>query len=576
MFAKGQGGTFTAIDFDARRVRVVQMDVGSKKLRVRKMKSVDLPADLSVTDAQAFGAFLGEVLKEMRLGSGGVLMHVPRGQAVLKPLSLPNVEANDDLPGMVRYQVEKELPFAAEQAVIDFAVENHFDAEKTSTTNSDSLELLVAAVHQKVVDHYQQIAEAAGIKIRRLGLRPYANMRCIDVCRVIEPGHSVAVIHITAEETEIDVFGEQSVNFSRAAVVKLAELRGQGDKGTSGGASGGDTEAVEQVVSEVTRSLKSYQAVQRGQSIRKILVAGDTGIESQVINRLKDEFDVMCGLFAPASGLDLGKSQEEASAYISAFGLAIGQGQRGTAIPFDFINPKKPTHRVDPRKRKWMMIGAAAALVLLIGTFFIGSHIAEARRELNAMIDEHNKLREELSIGSTLVSRVNDIDKWVGSSRDWLSHWTQISALFPPAHEAYITTMRAGSDTNLNITFRARSSDVINGFGERLAEAGYEFRPGQVNPVTDPYGYVQETSMRIIVDPRMKIDLEAIPPIERPDDGVEAQLPAATPPLTVQASAPTAAPTNTPRFNRPAPTANPTPTTPQRRGGGGNRGGGRS
>ncbi len=532
MFSKGPGGTYTAVDFDARRLRVVQLEVNGKRLRVKKMHSVDMPADVSLSDPQAVGAFLGTVLKDLRLAGAGILMHVPRGQAVLKPLSLPNVEADEDLPGMVRYQVEKELPFSGDQAVIDFALENHFDAENPNVSSDGRLDVLVAAVHQRVVDHYRQIAEAAGTKIRRLGLRPYANMCCIEACRVIEPGHCVAVVHITSDETEIDVFSDQAVHFSRAAVVKLADSRGSESEATPSAEAAASTDKavqeqsdqVEQLVTEVTRSLKSYHAVQRGRVIRKILVAGDTGVELPVVRRLAMEFDVPCARFSPAAGLELENDDADDSAYISAFGLAIGQGDRGPAVPFDFLNPKKPVQRVDPRKRNMVIGGVAAALVLGVTVFATASHISSKRSELNDLVAESNALSREVRTGKSLLGRVNAVEKWTDASRNWLAHWTQISALFPPATEAYITSMRSSAETSINLALRARTSETITALGERLTEAGYEFRPGPVTTVNDPHGYVYNTTIRVIIDPKMKIDLDAIPAVERPSDDASAEV----------------------------------------------------
>ncbi len=543
MFAKGPGGTFTAVDFDTRRLRVVQVEVNGKGSRVKKMRSEELPADLNVADPKALGAYLGQVLREMRLASTGILMHVPRGQAVLKPLSLPNVGNEDDLPGMVRYQVEKELPFSGEQAVIDFALGHHFDAENPSLSNDGRLDVLVAAVHTRVVEHYRQIAEAAGVKLRRLGLRPYANMCCVDACRVIEPGQCVAVVHLTAEETEIDVFSDQTVHFSRSAVVRLVDRSQPAAEGTGEETAAADDaqvaradkteepytgsetpDPVEQLVMEITRSLKSYHAVQRGRGIRKILIAGDTGVELQLVRRLAMEFDVPCARFSPAAGLQLEEDDPDASAYISAFGLAIGQAARDGYVPFDFLNPKKPVQKVDPRKRNLILGGVAAALVLGVTVFATASHISTKNAELNALISKSNELSREVRTGQTILTRVRAVEKWTDASRDWLGHWAQISALFPPATEAYITSMRSSSESSINLSLRARTSETITDLGERLAEAGYEFRPGPVTTVTDPHGYVYNTTIRIIINPKMKIDVDELPPVQRPADDASAMI----------------------------------------------------
>ena len=84
-----------AIDFDSRFVRIVHAQRTGRITRIETLYSNPMPEELDLDDAEATGKFLALTLADFSknsktsLGRCGVLMSVPRRQAVLKPLTLP-------------------------------------------------------------------------------------------------------------------------------------------------------------------------------------------------------------------------------------------------------------------------------------------------------------------------------------------------------------------------------------------------------------------------------------------------------------------------------------------------------
>ncbi|MFW6061439.1 MAG: pilus assembly protein PilM, partial [Planctomycetota bacterium] len=111
------GRKLVAVDFDSRQLRLVEAERHRSGARIVRLAGFPMPEGIDLTDAQAVGAFLGRTLREMRLSRARVLMNVPRGQSVLKPLTLPPGTHSDEIAGMVQYQVSGELPFRSEEAV---------------------------------------------------------------------------------------------------------------------------------------------------------------------------------------------------------------------------------------------------------------------------------------------------------------------------------------------------------------------------------------------------------------------------------------------------------------------------
>ncbi|MGB2822204.1 MAG: pilus assembly protein PilM [Phycisphaerae bacterium] len=500
---------FAAVDFDGDQLRVVYAERAGSRTRVLKLAAVAVPEGSDITSPQDMGQLLGRTLKDMGLRNVGVLMNVTRAEAVLKPVTLPPGTSRGDLASMVQFQTEKELPFQPEEAVIDFTVERHYDVDAPQGEEKPSagLDVLVGAVRLPVVDHYRRIAEAAGVKLLRLGLRSYANVRCVDACTRRRSDETLLVVHFGADETEIDVLVGSSLSFSRSAAVKIPP---------SGSDAHELAESVRSVAVEVVRSVQSYEAVERGIKIDAILVAGGTGVESVAGEELSRRLGAPCELFNPTAALGLGEI-ENPSAFISALGLAIGH-TGADQLPFDFLNPKRP-----PVERNWPKIAAvsAAAVALLLlavgvtaGAIHFGGKAA-VEGGLRADLEIQQDRKKDLL---RLKKRVESIARWQEEGREWLTHWAYLSAVFPSCADSYIDSLKTSSDGSMSFTVRARESKIVTDIGQRLTEAGYKFQPGRLATSQDPFGYIYSTDVRVFVDGDMAIELNSVKPIPRPQD----------------------------------------------------------
>jgi len=512
---RGQQRRFIAIDFDSRHVRIAQGEQTAGGARIVKLATADVPEGLDTADPQALGALLGRTLDQMHLRNTPIIMSVPRGQAVLKPVILPPVATTSELAGMVQYQAEKELSFRPDEAVVDFTLQSHYGIEHApGGQEAEGEHVLVAAVRRPVVEYYQAVAKAAGARLLRLGLRPYANMRCVQAYVPHEGAGRVALVHVTADEAEIDVMDAGALTFSRSAVVKVPASGDPADPAVR--------DAVGTVVTEVARSLQSYVGVERDHCIDVLLVAGGTGIEPHVREELFRRLSVRCELLNPAQALGLEDSGPAASAFVSALGLALGQGSEA-APPFDFLNPKRPVVQRDLKKAAAIAAVAALVLVLLsvVGSAALYRYAAESR--VSALTEEYNKLKEENRKIGALAKRIETVDSWVRAGRNWLDQWAYLSAVFPSCTDVYATSLKTNPDGSVNFTVKAKSNEAINELGKRLAAAGYDFKPGQVTSGSDPYGYTYATTIKVMVKPGMKVDLASVSPVPRPEDDVSAK-----------------------------------------------------
>jgi len=501
-----RGGRVLAVDIDGRWLRMVLADVSNVGTRVRRVASTELPADLDPSDAAAVGGFLRRTLEAMGLSGAAVVMNVPRAQAVFKPLLVPPVAEEAELASVVRYQAEKELAFRPDEAVIDFAREVHYGVEMTPEEAAGE-HVLVAAVRRPVVEFYRRVAEAAGVRLLRLGLRPYADIRALEAFASTGPG-TLVLAHLTGEEVEIDIVDRGGLAFSRSARLSAA---GAGAEGSAPAAA----------LQELVRSVQSYLAVERDRRIDRVLVAGGTGAEAEVAAEAGERFGVPAAVFDPSDRLAGVEVPGPPSAFISALGLAVCQGDVA-APPFDFLAPKRPRPRRDP-VRTVATVGTVG-LLLVVGAAFAGGavHLYRAGAVLAERQAQLAQLKKEAKPTLLLAKRLGQIEEWVAEGRNWLDHLAYLSACFPPCQEVYATGLRTGEDGTVTLSVRARTGDAIDALADRLTKAGYAFKPGQVTTAEDKFGYGYMTAAKVIAPARMKVDLAGLPVPRRPSDDISA------------------------------------------------------
>lgn len=448
MAGKTRTGKILSIDWDVRSVRVVHATIGKRGATIDRLLSAEIPADVDVRDPAQMGAHLRRVLDQENIKTRTAVVDIPRDQAILKPLSLPTANI-DDLPGMVGIQIARELPFPASEAAIDFVT--------TGTGGEETSQVLVAAVRSEVLSYYQAVFENAGLRLERVGLRPYANQVAVaELLRHGVPEHTL-FIDVGPVLTEIDILRHGALAFSRAASVVVPKSGAMskpssglrlalpsdgvvegGEAGALIGGSAGDG-VIQTLVVEVMRSIEAYRSTDPGASIDHVVIGGDLGVEESLADSLQKKLSVTTQLYNPATSF--GWEPDEgtaAAAFASALGLVLSHAS-GSSQHFDFLNPKKSESQVRRRLRMAPMAAAIAFLFISAAGIVIArttkpdrdalARIEEQIAELESKRDEYKKFQD-------LVAEIRKFD---GDQLVWVDILHDVLRLMPTNEEWLIT-----------------------------------------------------------------------------------------------------------------------------------------
>jgi len=536
----------TALVIEGQTMRVVQATTSGGRTTISRVAAaaLELPAGADFNDPNVLGPAISRALARLELKPGSVVMGVPRAQVVLRTLTLPVLDDIRELASMVHFQVSKDLPFRMDEAVVDFKVRRKLlppasrsepDIKSDPTTLDAApppprLEVLVAAVKRSVVDACEQTAAAAGLKLRALGLLPYANARCLDAFHLVEDEQAVALVSLRPDEMNIDVITQQTLLFSRGAGVKppvdpasAADAAApKPDAALSGPAAAAarSESFVEAVTIEVVRSLHGFSGMEPNLPVTRVAVTGATGHEAAVVEAIEKRLARHCTLLDPGTVMELPtEAREHAAGSLPAIGLTLGLGDEA-GLPFDFLNPKRPAVQRDMRRIR-ILAGVAAAIALGVFTWAVRSYLTEkhekVRRTLAAELADAEK---KLPIYRKMISQSKVVGDWAGGGHNWLEHYAYLSAILPPSEEVYLTSLSVSGTGVIHLSVQARSGEVLAKLDKQLRAAGYDVKPVAITPGADRHGYEFRSSVELVIPAKMTIDLSKVKSPARPADDV--------------------------------------------------------
>jgi len=405
-----------AIDIGRRRLQAVcAQRTGRRGANVEVTRTLQqpLPDDLDSTDAEALGRWVKTQLKAARFPRGRATIAIAREHVGVKRLTLPTSE-EDELPQMTRLTMQRDLPFDAEQAVIDFVPVKHTE---TNTT------VVAVAAPNTVLQSTQQAARRAGLSVGRIALRSFGSSALLNTLDG-EKRDNVLSIDITDDAVEFCVLLDGAVRFSRAA-----ELPDTDDVSVIADA----------VTTEARRTWMSYRIGDDSMDVSRAIVMGDREIAERVVTPVQEMLHVPTERLTAHPRVQT--HGEQLGGLWPLAGLLLEPSLENQSI--DFLHPTQPP---DPAARRRATALAAAGLVMLLA---VGGWMY-AKRDLQRLEQKADQLSQRVSdLGPDYVRYYRDAYKlqhvryWDSVQVDWIDHLAHITEMSPPPGRIVLDSCRA-------------------------------------------------------------------------------------------------------------------------------------
>ena len=444
-----------------------------------------LNENVDITDAESIGSFIRQTLDEHNIKTVGAIFAVGRERAFLHHLNIPACP-EDQVANLVRFQLAQELPFAIEEACVDYIITARNEQNYVT-------DVLACAIRTGTVDLLKDVARVANLKLIRIGLRPYANY--LATKNLIElTDELVLFVNQRAGEIEIDAVRKSGLIFSRS--VGLADE---------------NTDVIGQTILQLKRTVQICQADPKLGVPEKIVIAGSSGLEQQIAERANKELNISTEVLEPP--IDSPDEQAFSWAFITLLGLAsehslpkIGQ--------FNFINPKRSTDPQAIRARQIRLAVAAVALVMILGIVYSHSLIADKQLEYAKLKSIDKKKARELRRFKKFQNQIESIKEWNQRKVNWLDEIRTITELMPSNDQAYVRSMvlvenkKPGMLAQIIIDGQAKSSKVVDQILQSFDSSGRysEIKPGKQIPREQATQYPESFKIRLTIAKKHKSD----------------------------------------------------------------------
>jgi Tfp pilus assembly PilM family ATPase len=397
------------------------------------------------------------------ISGGDVLVALPRDEAVVKRIDLPET-ADDELPVLVRFQAGAKSSVPMEELSLDFI-------PLPRRNEIPGREVLMATVPRQTILEIRTLCETAGLELRTLGLTPAA---VAELVARAEPkaGEDLAgaslVVSRHGSRLEISVLRRCHLLFAHSARLSVDET-------------GPEPQAI---VAEVSRSLVALRGAIPDVKIERVWTLLDVAAHEQLSEVLRKRLSCDVQPLDPFASVEFDRTGTDAGLDASQFSGPIGLllARAEPRVPaLDFLAPRQPPVKSDTRKRRIVVLAAAAGILvaLLLGNYWI--QLRDLDDEIATLEETDGELAALLKRGQPTMKSVALIDKWDEGTVSWLDQMADLTRNLPATDRIYLKKLElAPKSPSLPARIKpdgfAREQKDVTGLSDQLLAADERYR----------------------------------------------------------------------------------------------------
>ena len=210
------GGPTVGLDIGSKHIKVAELVPGRNGPVLRALGVAPTPAESMensvIVDPQLLGQAVKKLLKESGISTKNSVSSLSGQTAlVVRVIEVPRM-SESELAETMKWEVERHVPFAASEVIMDF---QPIEREDTPP-DSQNMEVLLAVAQQDMVDRHVEMLFAAGLSPSAIDVEPLAVSRSLVELGPDPYGQrTVAIINIGASNTDIGIFRNGILAFPR-------------------------------------------------------------------------------------------------------------------------------------------------------------------------------------------------------------------------------------------------------------------------------------------------------------------------------------------------------------------------
>lgn len=207
--------SYLGLDIGSDSIKVVEMAKAGRGYALLNYGVAPTPPEAlsagTVQDPQMIGEAIRQLLSSRKIKTKRVVSSVQGQQAVVvRIIEVPQM-GRKDLDETMQYEVERHIPFAANQIIMDYAKLDR----PGEPTDQPNMEVLFAAVQEDVVLQHVNALRQAKLKPTAIDVQPLALTHSMVQLNGGGLGETVALVNFGATQTDLSIIKDGLLHFPR-------------------------------------------------------------------------------------------------------------------------------------------------------------------------------------------------------------------------------------------------------------------------------------------------------------------------------------------------------------------------
>ena len=211
-----------ALDIGTRFIKVAEMRLGKGTISLLNVAVSPTPPNVvdsnQIIDPVGLGRTIKSLMTTSKIRARKVVVSISgQSSVVVRPIDLPKMSVKE-LTDTMRFEVERHIPFTADEVVMDYAPVIDPDDLSEEETN---MKVLLAVAQEELIKSYLKVINVAGLQPVALDVEILASIRAlIDIHqRTGQLDNTLALVSIGAVSTDISIVNQGNLIFTRSVPI---------------------------------------------------------------------------------------------------------------------------------------------------------------------------------------------------------------------------------------------------------------------------------------------------------------------------------------------------------------------
>lgn len=339
----GVTSEFFGLDIGSTSIRLVELKGNGKSKALARYAYLPLDSNIAVSDSKAdqqkLAKAVAQLVSQAGVNTKNVAVGIPSNK-VFTTIADIDTLPNSELQKAIAYQADSLIPTPLAESKIDWAVLGESPKDKTKQ------EILLSSVPNKFVEERLDMLESIGLNVVAFEPDNLAMARALSVDDpnpqlILDIGHrasDLVVVHdgaphltrniptgvdaiVRSAIQNLNVDDKQAEQFVFKFGLSKDKLEGQVFQAITG--------TVDNLVTEIEKSIKFFQARYPGKNIERIVVTGGASVIPEFPLYLANKFSLNVEIGNAWRNVSFSKDRQNELLTISnQFGVAVGLAER--------------------------------------------------------------------------------------------------------------------------------------------------------------------------------------------------------------------------------------------------------